>query len=395
MLFAACTGAAPSPDPAVAEVDLGWATTVVRVPAAFTTLMDQTDRDGWIAVFEHRYLDAADTFASDSGVAGGALYREVVLQQDLQRTTTFASRALFSAWEQRGALPAGNGPRLAAALAEKCLEKQPTPWDAQLSSDVGTWLGAFPTWPAPSGLNPSLAAAAASHRAADRLPGGRALASWAAADGVLWTDPPDAEGVSRQWADPCVHGSLAQAFGAQMHPKATPPSELGESLFGPADDTVLATLGLNEPVTDDDAQAAREEIRVADQRLDAVREHLQATADDDGRALLEQLDPVHRLRQETLVQRARADLRAGRVERALATLMLARDVTDRSVGPRNSPALLALLTEANLRSGRPRQALDALQPLVAARPEVAPLREILSDLVVLRGLDRRGDSKEH
>ena len=129
--------------------------------------------------------------------------------------------------------------------------------------------------------------------------------------------------------------------------------------------------------------------------MDATRAHLEQSASPDGLALLQQIQPLSRLRQEVLVDRARRDLRAGHVQRAYATLLLARDVTERGIGPANGPALYVLLAEANLRAGRTREALDALQPVVDVIPESTATREILSDLVVLEGMDRTGDSKEH
>ena len=78
-----------------------------------------------------------------------------------------------------------------------------------------------------------------------------------------------------------------------------------------------------------------------------------------------------------------------------ATLDLARDVTVRDVGPANKPTLYALQAEVRLRSSRTREALDALQALAGAYPEIGGLRELAGDLAILRALDRSGDSKEN
>ncbi|MEL6350094.1 MAG: hypothetical protein AAFV53_43745, partial [Myxococcota bacterium] len=67
----------------------------------------------------------------------------------------------------------------------------------------------------------------------------------------------------------------------------------------------------------------------------------------------------------------------------------------RQIGALNPPGLFVLLAEANLRTGRSREALDMLDPLKEAYPEVKGLNETLGDLVVLEGLERIGDSKEN
>ncbi|MFK7930895.1 MAG: hypothetical protein AB8H79_22110 [Myxococcota bacterium] len=396
----ACSGGAPAAtEPAL---ELGWATTVVQEPGSFSALMERTNRDAWIAYFEHRYLDAADALPPGSVGVNRAIRAEVTLHRDLQTSVGLATSALFEAWEQRGSLPPGQGPALVASLGSICSNQPGTtsasliPVGSELPLPAANAEGPL-AWPEPSATLPdSLREAVDLHRGSTTLAGVRALQKWAASDGTLIVDEAGSDSVARTWVDPCVHRSIADGLkAAQATAPAAAPGDLESSLFG-ANEALEQALGLSmDTPTVDDADAAREDVRAMDLKLDAMRERLASTANEDGRALLDQLDPLHRLRQEVLVQRARRDLRAGLTERGLATLMLARDVTDNAVGPRNSPALLALLTEANLRSGRVRQGLDALQPLVAVRPEVAPLREILSDLVVLRGLDRRGDSKEH
>ena len=70
-------------------------------------------------------------------------------------------------------------------------------------------------------------------------------------------------------------------------------------------------------------------------------------------------------------------------------------MTERDVGAANAPALYVLLAEARLKTGRTRQALDALEPLTARVPTVASAKELVGDLAVLESMGRVGDSKEN
>ena len=434
MGITACPGEASSP---AALPALGWATDVVTDPASFQALMSESPRDGWTALHAYELRDAGTAFSGDgmgleeptgASLAGWtrAWLAEAALNDDLQRLTGLASDQLFSTWAERGELP--QGAALVATLAARCSGTDADRWTASLPEDVrflGTddepWARFTPTsaLPEAEGLPRTVAARMAAH--------------WAAHDGPLAqvmlqaSQTPllevESDGITRSWYDPCVHRTVADEAKARLgDPQArlaalTEP-KLANALFSPwldgrdldaqlqagvavdeigaSSTAIQAALGLPAPAPDtDDPQAAREEIRALDARLDAVRTALDARADADGAALLNQIGVVDRLRQEILVARARRDLRAGHHQRALATLQLARDVTDRTIGPRNSPALMALLAEANLRAGRSREALDALQLLAGRRPEVLGLRELVGDLSVLQGLDRRGDSKEH
>jgi hypothetical protein len=170
---------------------------------------------------------------------------------------------------------------------------------------------------------------------------------------------------------------------------ATSPGTVG------AHSPTLRKLGLGTNTSaSDDADTAREEVRLLDAGLDTWRTELVAEATDEGRGLLDDLGLLERFRQEWLVTRARAALESDHPHQALAYLDLARDVSTREIGPRNSPALMALMAEAHLRLGHTREALDPLQLLADAHPETIGLRETLGDLAVLRGVDRNGDSKE-
>lgn len=407
-----CTGSPPADAPSPAP-ELGWVTTMVGEPSRFSTLMDTSARTGWIALHGHDHLTAIGAFEADPAPeskvgAQRSWLAEAALHDDLQRLVGKASDRLFSAWEARGALPPGAIE--ARALAARCAGMAPPTtlpegWPALGSGPPdAAFVEALPPGP----WRERLAAHVTATRSADEL---RALAAKPA---VVVA----AEGFERAWYDPCVHATLARAARAAAgdDPTATMRGwdDPAGSLFAPwldaadlaaqldagaepgAGSTRLeAALGLPAATPDtDDADVARAEIREADARLAAARARLLDGASDDAAALIEQIGALDQLRARVLTARARRDLRAGHARRALATTSMARDVTSRSVGPSNGPALIALLAEANLDTGRAREALDALQILVQARPEAIGAREIVGDLSILRGLDRHGDSKE-
>ena len=136
-------------------------------------------------------------------------------------------------------------------------------------------------------------------------------------------------------------------------------------------------------------------FRSLDAELDAWRVSAAAGASADGRALLDDLRLVDGARARALVDLAVSALDAGRPACALAYGQLALDhESPRAVGPVNSPTLFAVVASAHLRVGRTREALDALDVLDDQWPELAGLDDTLGTLVVLEGLDRRGDSRE-
>lgn len=420
-LLAGCTGepaaSPPSQEPAPqAPGELGWVTSMVGEPARFEQLMTDTSRDGWIALHGHDYLAAARAFSNSThpqAVVGAqrAWLAEHTLHQDLQRLTTHASHALFDGWTARSTPPAAAA--TVHALALRC-GGQPVPPTAV--SDWDALSGEGPLSPAIlSHAPPAFAERMAHHQAA--LSGDPEPLRSAATAPMLTTQDGD---ISRRWFDPCVHHSLARAAtdalgddpattlrgwtdpAASLFAPWLDPADLTAQLsaapenLGAASTRIEAALGLPALASSsDDADQERAQIRALDARLNALRADLLDDASADAAALIEQIGVIDRLRTEVLVARARRDLRAGRPNRALAALSLARDVTTRTISPSNSPSLLALLAEANLRTGRAREALDALQALTAERPEATGAREIVSDLAVLQGLDRRGDSKEH
>ena len=139
-----------------------------------------------------------------------------------------------------------------------------------------------------------------------------------------------------------------------------------------------------------------EQARQAGRRLsESIDTWQEAWAGQPGAALLAELDIAQRQRAMWVTLRADVLLSLGRPDLALAILEPAVDVAHPEVGARNPPMLYGLLAEARLRSGRGRLALDALRPLVERSASVTPLAELAADLVVLRGIDRQGDSKEN
>lgn len=427
-LFCGCTGTGASSDgpgapPDVPEVvlnevpDLGWATRIVQEPTSFSALMQRDGRERWVRWHAHDWSwDAATAEAHGDWQRRLALLE---LRADLQHLSTAATERLVTSWQARGTLGDDLGARTVLAMAKVCEAKASSAAASTGEEAVDTEL-ADQVGPLVEGLPPDEAQAVREgarfqQRRWEKAEGGflearirkkKDAGLWMFGDRELERADfvgnlveVDADGNEvRVWQDPCIpwHGmySLYKTDHPRAQLAAADPQDLGTSLFSERF-VDISQLGLSTtPPTTDDPQAAREEVRVLDATLDATRALLEKEADPDGLALLQQIRPLRRLRQEVLVDRARSDLRAGRVQRAYATLLLARDVTEREIGPANGPALFALLAEANLRAGRSREALDALQPLVARFPETAATREIISDLVVLEGMDRTGDSKE-
>lgn len=388
--------------------DLGWATRIVQEPAGFNALM-LTGRDTWIRLHAHDY--------SWHEVDHKGWQRRLALLElrlDLQRVATTATDTLVTTWIARGTLEDDLGARTVRAAARACQVQAEAMADGAPPSRerIAPLVTDLPADEQRAVLEASRfqqriwetddhqpLKAHIQRRHIDGLWmfGPDRPTSSTFVD--LYKEPSADEEAGRTWQDPCLAWHGMYALYKTDHPRdglaAAAPDALSTTLFS-ARGVDPTQLGLSVDVPDvDDPEAAREEVRRMDHILDGTRALLEAQADPDGLAVLQQVRPLAHLRQDVLVDRARRDLRAGHHRRAYATLLLARDVTEREIGVANGPALFALLAEANLRAGRSREALDALQPLVARFPETAATREIVSDLVVLEGMDRTGDSKEH
>jgi hypothetical protein len=133
----------------------------------------------------------------------------------------------------------------------------------------------------------------------------------------------------------------------------------------------------------DDPKAAQDELRTLDAALDAWSKKLLDQASPEGSTVLRDVDPIHRFRQEWLLTRARLAIDIGHPRRALTLLEAARDSTTSEVGSRNAPQLYALLVQTHLRLGDTQAAVEAVQVLSRAHPEVRGLAETVADLVVV------------
>lgn len=417
-------GCAKVPEPLPEREAYGWLSAVVVQPEELAALLEGS-REGWVALHRHDYA-AARTHLLGEERARASLALAIV-HGDLARLSGQVHADLFAAWEATpGGLASDDAPAI-AMLAAHCAgtPTEATRWAGRVARDHP----AAPIADAISGAgdpfavpDTPLSERMALHGRASTGDMGPLVT--ASLEPLLRTTAGDFERAS--W-DPCVHRSLALGWeatagqelgGAGWKAAASwAQAGLGGALFAPwlvAADlpaeveraTSPGTVGAQAPghralglpsgaPFDDDVQAARDEVRVADAVLDGWRSHLLASADREGQAVVRDLQIVERFRQEWLLTRAREALRAGRPRRAGALLERARDASSGGVGATNAPALFALLAEADSRQGRTREALDALHELSAALPEVRGLQEALGDLAVLRGLDRHGVSKEN
>lgn len=137
-----------------------------------------------------------------------------------------------------------------------------------------------------------------------------------------------------------------------------------------------------------------ESVSALDDWLDGVQAAVDASEDADGKALVAELGLVARLRQEILVARARQALEDEDPNTALRLADIAWDASASDVGARNPPAIAAVRARALAALGHPRQALDAVQPLVDADPHAAWVRHWLSLWAVQDTLGRDGASHE-
>jgi hypothetical protein len=116
----------------------------------------------------------------------------------------------------------------------------------------------------------------------------------------------------------------------------------------------------------------------------------------DATQLLDELQLVPQYQSRVLLAWARAALDDDRPHEALVFAQIAVDVErSREITPINAPGIFAVMALADLRTGRTRESLDALQVLTSRFPEVEGLDETIGDLAILEGLDRQGDSKEN
>lgn len=403
----ACTGAPERAGPEPSEgLDTSWIATIVRDPAAFTTTVDAGGREGWAAVHRNDWPAAV----ASGGVPGRRAEQELaVLHTTLARVHRRALTEFGEVWEARGGVPADSALPLVIsaagrdgadpAVADRWLEAARRSTNPAVVSLAALWADPLAT----TGAGP-LADRARAHAAARADPA-RAAALRDAGRQPLHREP--AASGERLFWDPWLHTTLALTHRARG--EGGPLLGLESWLFtatlqgvGPKGtgvvglDGQLSELGIALPAGADDAEACREVARALDAQLDAWITALAAGAGDEGRALLTDLRLVPGTRARVLVSLGLSAIEAGQPRCALAYGDLALDhESPRAIGPTNPPTLFALLAEANLSTGRTREALDALEVLSSAYPEVAGLDETVGDLSVLVGMSRSGDSREN
>ena len=176
-----------------------------------------------------------------------------------------------------------------------------------------------------------------------------------------------------------------------------PTTEADPPPFRCEGDALVQQAGMDAGVLDseDNAQRAREFGRGLDAHLADWSQHMESRNNSAGQQLLTDLQLVDIYRAQTLLALAEEALNAERPRQALSLAQMAQDMrSPREIGPINTPLLFAVLAEANLLTGRYREALEPLEILARAFPEVQGLDESVGDLSVLNNLNRRGDSKE-
>ncbi len=363
----ACGTEDSEPTRSVSPIEATWMAKIVKDPGSFTTRVSAS-REGWIAVHRNDWSAAVAAGGDPASRAHGELarYYRVLAELDGEVWARLGER-----WRARGPLPAGSQIDWFVGTALN---------DAGREEEAKAWR---------SGDNPdaTITARKALH---DTIRGGAGDAAALRAPGFATLLHEPADGGTRDLSDPWLLHTLA--LDEARRASAAPP--LDPSLFS---GDLGAPLALPEPDTDPvaDADACRERVRAMDAELDAWRVGATAAASPDGLALLHDLRLVDATRARALVDAAVGALDAGRPACALALGQLALDhESPREVGPANSPTLFAVVASADLRVGRTREALDAIDVLAHDAPEVEGLAETLGTLVVLEGLDRRGDSRE-
>ncbi len=368
LALAGCDGERPGSDSLVAPAG-GWVADVVGDPGQFAARVSN-NREGWVALHANDWTLAAAAGGDPAQRAHAELARFYAVLAGAQAR---AYDRLDERWMARGL----DGDSLLRDVAHSCL------LDAASSNNVAvSWRGEVP---------PAVAERAAAHDRVRLSPAGADLAALVAlATTPLVTEPGD--GAERAFADPWLLHTLALV---ESHLAATPAADT--TLFSSALDAAAQPRPLPLPAANAvaDAEACRVGVREVDAELDAWRTSLAGSASNEGRALMQELRLVDGTRARALVDMAVRALDEARPACALAIGQLALDhETPRAISPINTPTLFAAVTAAELGLGRSREALDALEPLRHAFPAVSTLDETVNTLVILEGLDRRGDSRE-
>jgi hypothetical protein len=362
-----------------------WVSELVSRPESFAARTDAA-RDGWIALHRNDWPTAASLGGDPAARAHAELARFWAV---LAGTNASAWARLGERWRGRGLDPSSLLLPLAVAVDNDAWGVAPDP--ATLPERVLERLALHGEVRAgtrpPSDL---LALIAAPLLVESGAQGERRIPDpWVAHTLTLVEQhsssaqpPSDTLLFSGFLADPDTAGGSGMALPAPAPPAA------------PAEDADAAhSADLAWQVAD--ADLCRGQVRSLDAELDAWKAGLASSASEDGRRLLAELRLVEGARSRALVDLSVAALNARRAGCALALAQLALDhESPRDIGPLNSPTLFAVLANAQLILGRSREALDALEVLVDSYPAVTSIDETIGTLVVLEGLDRRGDSRE-
>lgn len=427
--LAAC-GGPPEPveGPSTALLEASWVGHLVSAPERFTELVD-TNRMGWSALHANRLPGARLA----GGVPGSRAAAELAeLYGDLARVDSLAWQAMVETWEGRSGLPEGSAVTWFVGLAAL---------ESGNSDQAQAWFNkaAQATDPVVAQAAKALAAQAMSSQAAlaeplsdtqgnallERVDAHREARRSVSLKGLLeegqrpiWEET-SAAGHQRSFYDPqlnwtaeavlrseasrsTVEGMDALLFSGcltvddQVHETARIAAGGGRGTLcalAPSWAAVGVNVGLGDT---DDAEHARGIVRALDAAVDPWRKSLADGASDDGAELLAGLNLPGVLRSRFLLALSRHCLGAGHPRQALAVVQMAMDLEHpRQIGPLNPPGFYAVTAEAQLMTGHTREALDALQVLSDAYPELAGVDEVVGDLAILQGLDRHGDSKEN
>lgn len=390
-------------------LDGSWLATVVDTPSEFEALVEG-GVDPWARLHENDLMAASE----HTGPAADRAERDLaVLHEDLGRLSSTAWAAASDAWVERSSLPQDSALTWLAALA--ALEQQDT-------ERAGVWLKRASTKGSPGArraataliASPTLDAAleVADNPLVDRFLLHQRLRAEGAIKvplgALVLEQTPD---YTRELYDPQVHWTLAVGYASRA---VNPPEGLPTLLFGhcltqadAVDDrgadgvrcaiSAAAALEVDaDPGATDDPNRAREVARSITESLDRWQNSRLQSSSPDGQALLRDLQLIDKLRAQILMGLARDALLNNHPHQAVAYIETGLDKSNpREITPVNAPSMFVVLAEARLLTGHTREALDALQVLTKAYPEAAGVDEIVSDLAILQGLDRQGDSKEN
>lgn len=421
-------------------LDESWIGLLPQEPQRFSDLMNSTSREGWIAFHKNDWQAAARAFA-DAGSANKlpqarALWELHLFYGDLTRSADHLHKKVFDKWKEKSAIPKGSALPFIAGLAAL---------DSGRESEARAWmqLGTLASDPKVAALSrqletrPSIDSALtgselstllSAHATARKTGDCGQLIERASKPMVEETF----EGARHRYADPLLLRTLSTCHGLEtlrllggQDPERLPVSAEQESnpfprlLFGPvtslADaraeseraDRVEGTWGAHAPFlqtlgmpsldsTDDDPEIGLTFARALDEKLELWASEKVFKASPDGQALYHDLSFNAVWRSHLLTACARDVMLKGQPRKALSLAWSALDLEKAGeITPVNHPALLALIVEGQLKTGRTREALEAMQTLLTAYPDLMGLNEVIGDLAILEGMSRYGDSKEN